>query len=116
MDELVREMRAHNLRPDDFAPQIHFTNDTYCRNLVRKTDAYEALVLCWSPGQRSPIHDHVGSRCGFRTLKGRATEAVYEFGSDKQLISTVTYEYMPGDVCGSRDRDIHEIINVLAAS
>ena len=114
LEELVHELRAHDLTPDDFLAQIHFTDDTYCRNLVRKTDAYEALVLCWRPGQRSPIHDHVGSRCGFRILKGRATEAVYESGSDGNLVSTVSHEYMPGDVCGSQDRDIHEIINATS--
>src|SRR5690606_17882231 len=49
----------------------------YCRNLVRLSDVYELIVLCWGPGQRSPIHDHAGQRCWIAVLEGAARETMY---------------------------------------
>ena len=55
------------------APWWMFDACTYRRNLIRRTAAYEALLLCWLPGQRSPIHDHRGSGCAFRVVEGVVT-------------------------------------------
>src|SRR2546426_763531 len=54
-----------NLKPEpsEIEPFLHFTDNRYARNLVYKTPYFECLVLCWKPGQRSPIHDH-GSSIG----------------------------------------------------
>ena len=111
LDDLVAELRAVEPTLDDLAPYVEFSDDHYRRNLVRKTATYEALVLCWRSGQRSPIHDHVGSRCGLRVLKGQASEIVYDFDRAQRLVQTVRHEYVNGEVCGSQDRDIHEIVN-----
>lgn len=109
--ELTREMKAMNITIDDVTPYIHFEPDGYSRNLIRRGPGYEALLLCWSPGQRSPIHDHVGSSCGLIVLKGEAVEQVYEHDGKDHLVPTVVHRYKPGKVCGTQDADIHEIIN-----
>ena len=68
----AKEMRLPDLRrfisdlkPEkrEIEPYIQFTDDRYARNLVYKTPDFECLVLCWLPGQRSPIHDHGNSIC-----------------------------------------------------
>src|SRR5690349_18454255 len=51
---------------DDLTSFIRFDPTTYQRNRVARGDHYEALVLCWLPGQRSPIHDHRGSSCAVK--------------------------------------------------
>ena len=33
--------------------------------------------LCWRNGQRSPIHNHRGSNCGVKVLRGVATETTF---------------------------------------
>src|SRR5215510_7772048 len=60
------------LRPEtsELEQYIHFTNERYARNLVYKCPEFECLVLCWRPGQRSPIHDHANSICAVYTAKG----------------------------------------------
>src|SRR5262249_19233333 len=58
---------------------VRFSNKGYARNLVRTGPWYSALVLCWKNGQRSPIHDHLGSSCGVRVLRGTMTETLFEF-------------------------------------
>jgi cysteine dioxygenase len=41
-------------------PYIHFRSDAYTRNLIHSDDLFEVMALCWSPGQRTPIHTHNG--------------------------------------------------------
>jgi predicted metal-dependent enzyme (double-stranded beta helix superfamily) len=38
----------------------HFRPDAYTRNLVYRDALFEVMALCWSPGQRTPIHTHNG--------------------------------------------------------
>ena len=39
---------------------VHFRPDAYTRNLIYTDDLIEVMALCWSPGQRTPIHTHNG--------------------------------------------------------
>src|SRR5262245_27333623 len=75
LDERLREVKIDLAEVEQF---VHFGADSYRRNLMRAGPAYHALILCWRSGQRSPIHDHRGSSCGVRVLKGAATETVFE--------------------------------------
>lgn len=36
----------------------HFHQDKYTRNLVLKTKNIEIILVCWLPGQASPVHGH----------------------------------------------------------
>src|SRR5207253_2226455 len=46
---------------DDLRPYRSFKPGTYARHRVFRNEFVEMLVLCWRPGQRTPIHDHNGS-------------------------------------------------------
>lgn len=55
------------------------------------------LVLVWTPGKGSPIHDHGNAHCIMKILHGNLTESRYEFpNSDKEqpmeLIRQTTYK------------------------
>lgn len=57
---------------------------------------FAQLVLVWTPGKGSPIHDHGNAHCIMKILHGSLTESRYEFpDSDKQkpmeLISQRTH-------------------------
>ena len=89
---------------------LRFDSQSYCRNLVHRGPSYEALVLCWRPGQASPIHDHGGSSCAFRIVEGAGSESMFALGeggahpTGRRTLST-------GTVCSSRDEEIHELAN-----
>src|SRR5262245_26005302 len=55
----------------DLSNYLIFNPSWYVRNRVHDGPAYQALVLCWRNGQRSPIHNHRGSRCGVKVLPPR---------------------------------------------
>jgi cysteine dioxygenase len=112
LDTLAAEL--DQLEPDlqMFAPWWIFDACKYRRNLIRRTAAYEALLLCWMPGQRSPIHDHQGSGCAFRVIEGVVTETLYE-RTRGDLATAVSMRWLPpGTICASRDFDIHEVANL----
>ncbi|KAH8750589.1 RmlC-like cupin domain-containing protein [Diaporthe sp. PMI_573] len=52
----------------------------YTRNLVDEGNGKSnLLVLVWTPGKGSPIHDHGNAHCVMKILRGSLTETRYEF-------------------------------------
>ncbi|KAI1774928.1 RmlC-like cupin domain-containing protein [Hypoxylon cercidicola] len=52
----------------------------YTRNLVDEGNGKaNLLVLVWTPGKASPIHDHGNAHCLMKILHGSLTETRYEF-------------------------------------
>ena len=58
----------------DWQTRARFDPAVYTRNLIRRNEQFELLVLCWSPGQVSPIHDHAGEHCWMAVLAGEIEE------------------------------------------
>ena len=108
--ELQRRLDDDRLTPASLADYIRFSEQRYARNLLAYGPQFYALVLCWKPGQASPIHDHKGASCGVRVIQGTATETSYHW-QHGQLVPVRVTEMQAGEVCGSFDDDIHEIRN-----
>jgi cysteine dioxygenase len=105
-------MQTLDLSAEDVEPYTRFDDDRYRRNLMHEGSGFQALVLCWKPGQRSPIHDHRGSSCGVRVLRGVATETIFQRGRDGMLAASRSHQMATGEVCGSEDMDIHQVSNL----
>lgn len=114
LEALVEWLEALEVRLDEVRPWVRFGRDSYRRNLLRGSSGYHALILCWRPGQRSPIHDHRGSSCGVRVLAGVMTETVFDRTPEGWIYPTHTRELAEGGVCGSEDADIHQVSNLRA--
>lgn len=99
---------------DQIAPLVKFNTESYRRNLMHAGPAYHALILCWKHGQRSPIHDHRGSSCGVRVLKGTCTETIFDRTPDGHIFAISSKKLSVGYTCGSQDDDIHQISNLEA--
>ncbi|KAI0379817.1 cysteine dioxygenase type I [Hypomontagnella monticulosa] len=55
-------------------------NMAYTRNLVDEGNGKaNLLVLVWTPGKASPIHDHGNAHCLMKILRGNLTETRYDF-------------------------------------
>lgn len=51
----------------------------YTRNFVDHGNGKaNVLLLVWSPGKGSLVHDHAGAHCLMKVLKGRLRETLYE--------------------------------------
>ncbi|XP_054167209.1 cysteine dioxygenase type 1-like [Oppia nitens] len=97
-DDLVKALRevftvdtvdvdyVHNLlmsyksNPQEWRKYAHFDKNRYTRNLVDKGNGkYNLMLLCWSEGQSSSIHDHSDSHCFMKMLSGSLHEIRYEW-------------------------------------
>ena len=112
--DLMIELSQLDVGGEELAEHVRFSRQSYARNLVRSGPWYHALVLCWRNGQRSPIHDHVGSSCGVRVLRGVATETLFEFAANGHVKAVGSRDLPAGSVCGSQDGDLHQVSNLQA--
>lgn len=115
LDVLVARLEALEIDWEEVCPFATFAGDGYRRNLMHAGPGYQALILCWRSGQRSPIHDHHGSSCGVRVIRGVATETIFERTEEGHIYATGSRRLGEGLVCGSQDADIHQMSNLQPA-
>jgi cysteine dioxygenase len=106
--------RDQPLTLDDLSSYLVFRPDRYVRNRVHDGPAFQALLLCWRNGQRSPIHNHLGSHCGVKVLRGVATETVFERAPNGLVVPARSRDLAPGHTCASADADVHQVSNLQA--
>lgn len=111
VDSLMEMMRAYD--GSDMQWSKYAFGDAsrgYTRNLVDEGNGKSnLLVLVWSPGKGSPIHDHGNAHCLMKILRGDLTETRYAFPNNDEperqmtVISEKTYRenqvtYMADDL------------------
>ena len=96
---------------DELQPYLGFKKGNYWRHRVFRNEFVEMLILCWRPGQRTPIHDHNGSHGGVKICEGMLWETTFNYDSVKGLEYKAAREYSPGAVTGSDVPDIHQLGN-----
>jgi cysteine dioxygenase len=112
LDELTSLLSRTEISCEEVRRFIQFSERGYTRNLVRGGPWYNVLVLCWKNGQRSPIHDHAGSSCAVRILRGTATETVFDYAPNGHVWATGSRLHPVGSVMGTQDSDLHQISNL----
>ncbi len=103
-----------NLKPErsEVEPYAQFTENRYARNLVYKTADFECLVLCWRPGQRSPIHDHGASICTVYTVSGILSADNYRKTANGHIRADYGEDFKPGSVLSIETTEIHQVSNL----
>jgi len=84
----------------DYKAYQNFCELKYSRNLVEMNPDFEAIILCWLPGQESPIHNHSSQNCWFAVLEGNMEEIYYSFNEESKEISQIgePHVYREGQV------------------
>ena len=92
-----------------------FESGRYTRRVLFQDDRVSVLLLGWLPGQASEIHDHGGSACCFRVLRGVAVEGRHEVDAEGDAVEVSRDAFLPGSVLGCDGTDIHDIANEAGA-
>jgi len=111
LDELDLHLRSTKVNLAALKRCIGYADDGYQRNVIKDSEFYELVAICWSPGQETPIHDHVGSDCAFLIVDGVSTETIYETDEEGLAHPINARHYRPGDVCAAEEPDIHRVSN-----
>ncbi|KAH6635130.1 RmlC-like cupin domain-containing protein [Chaetomium sp. MPI-SDFR-AT-0129] len=86
VEHLTQLMRDYASDPREWARfAMGDESRGYTRNLVDEGNGKSnLLVLVWSPGKGSPIHDHGNAHCLMKILHGDLTETRYDFPESGQ--------------------------------
>jgi cysteine dioxygenase len=114
LSQLIAALARAPVVCDEVSDLIRFSPRTYQRIPLRGTDWYQAWVMCWRNGQRSPIHDHKGSSCAVRVLRGTLTETLFAFAPNGHVKAACSRDFQPGEVLGGEDGDVHQVSNLQA--
>ncbi|HEY5095079.1 MAG TPA: cysteine dioxygenase family protein [Candidatus Eremiobacteraceae bacterium] len=94
------------------APFIKFDAAQYSRHRFFTSAQWEALVICWLPGQGTVAHDH-GQSWGISSpIFGTLTETNYRIhGEEAPLEPLVTSHMVPGAVSIETADTVHVVVN-----
>lgn len=109
--ELSALLGGVEVTAEELRPYVSFKEGTYARHRVHLGEHAEVLVLCWRPGQRTPIHDHAGSYGAVKVLRGVMWETIFEMEGGEGLAYSSAREWTPGHVTGADVPDIHQLGN-----
>lgn len=83
VDEVKHLMENYTSKPSHWKEFAFYDQHKYTRNLIDKGNGkYNLLLLCWSEGQGSSVHDHSDSHCFMKMLDGQLKETLYAWPSD----------------------------------
>ena len=81
-----------------FEPFCSWSTESYTRNCLVDTGAFELILLCWEAGQCTPIHDHGGEECWVKIIEGEFKETIYQMGEKGELNKVKSTILKPGDI------------------
>lgn len=111
LDEINSWLANVEIFEPDLKPYLGFKEGNYWRHRVCRNEAVEMLVICWRPGQKTPIHDHNGSHGVVRVQQGLMWETIFAFNDEKGLCYDTGRECPAGTVTGAEVPDIHQLGN-----
>ena len=111
LPELNDLLERTQISPNELHPYLGFKAGNYSRHRVMKNEFVEMLVLCWQPGQRTPIHDHNGSHGAVWVHEGVLWETTFDYDAVTGLAYKAHRELRAGGLTGSEVPDIHQLGN-----
>jgi cysteine dioxygenase len=106
-----RWLQEVEIDAEELRPFRSFKVGTYARHRVFRNQFAELLVLCWRPGQRTPIHDHNGSYGAVRVIEGVMWETMFALNEARELYYRSAREWNQRGVTGADVPDIHQLGN-----
>lgn len=111
LEDTFRLIENTDISADEITPYLGFKTGNYARHRVMRNEFVEMLVLCWKPGQRTPIHDHNGSHGAVFVYEGVLWETTFEYDAETGLSYKSHRELRHGGLTGSEIPDIHQLGN-----
>ena len=101
LSEINAWVRAVRLDRAELEPFVQFKETCYSRRRVVRGEHAELIVICWRPGQRTPIHDHDGSVGTVRVCEGVMWETIFEMDGARGLAYRTGREWRAGQTTSS---------------
>ncbi|KAI3382746.1 hypothetical protein SNEBB_007299 [Seison nebaliae] len=80
LDQVASLMSHLEVDESQWSQFAKFDPLKYTRNIISRGNGfYNLILLCWSEGQASSIHDHTNASCFMKIMKGTLIEDRYEW-------------------------------------
>jgi cysteine dioxygenase len=109
LDQL-RDFACNYKAPRDLP--VNFDGRPYSRIPIHRDDAVEIVVICFADGQTSSVHEHQGSNCVVRVVRGKILENLFTPEGDGTLRFDRNHYLLPGDVSALNGVQVHQLINL----
>ena len=118
--DYVNIARFMDIKEAELTKYAYWNTKGYTRNCIERTDEFELLLLCWNPGDTTPIHGHGEQRCWVYQVSGSMEEVVYKENAQNEITPDRSRQLKPGDLCYMEDsmgyHTIHNNSGVRAMS
>jgi cysteine dioxygenase len=94
----VEILHSLSIDPAEVDSYHSWSDKKYTRNCVVENDAFELILICWEPGQSTPIHDHGGEKCWVYVMEGAIKEILYDKVADGEPMVKRSTTSKVGDV------------------
>jgi len=111
IEEITARLTQVQITSTDLQPYLGFKEGNYWRHRVCRNQSVEMLVICWRPGQKTPIHDHNGSHGVVRVQEGLMWETMFTYEDAQGLRYKSGRECPTSEVTGAAEPDIHQLGN-----
>ncbi len=112
-EEFAAIFKRISISEDTFRELAQWKEDGYTRNCIARTDEYELLLLCWSPGVETPVHGHGGQDCWVYCAQGEVMELRFLQDAQGDLIETEKLILKKGELSYMKDElGFHSVNNV----
>lgn len=104
-----------DLTKEDFEGHIHFSDKKYTRTCITKNDEFELILLAWSEGQKTPIHNHDGNEGFVYALDGEFKEVGYLLNEETNEMEKQGFEILKESELSHSEEDsngFHSIENI----
>lgn len=75
VDQIWQSLDDYKSDERDWSKFAYYDPNKYKRNFVEGGEKYDIMIISWAPGAKSCIHDHSGSHCFMKVLKGELVES-----------------------------------------
>lgn len=90
-----------------------WSKDHYTRNCIVENERLELILLCWEPGQATPIHDHGGEECWVYIVDGNFKERIFTEDAKGELSPSKVTNATSGDLTYMNDSmGYHDLENL----
>jgi len=102
-EDYVKIAKNIHIPSSEFETYALWKPNGYTRNCIERTSDYELLLLCWQPGDETPIHGHNEQRCWVRQVEGMLTEVRYHEDDQGDMIEDNQMVLTPGRLSFMQD-------------
>lgn len=89
-EEYPSILKSMDIASEEFDEYKVWKEEGYSRNCIYRSANFELVLLCWKPGDETPIHSHDGQKCWVYQVESEIVEERYDKDEtgEPQLIHT----------------------------